>query len=103
MVAGASALGMLVSCAVFRQNRLGLCVILVFILAVLPLLIGLLGRYLTYITLMEVMHSVEASQREALYRTVMAHSRIPTIFGGILSALLLVIGLLGLRFRRTGA
>jgi hypothetical protein len=81
------------------QGRYKQFSILIVGLGLLPLLIGVFGNWVGYLEIMSALPLANPAEKQELYKEMMAIARIPSIFGGVSSAVLLPIGLLGLKFR----
>jgi hypothetical protein len=81
------------------QSRYKTFLIMVVAAGLVPLLFGAAGHWIGYRMAMDALNYVDPAQKQELYEAAMAAARIPTIFGGISSAVLLLVGIVGLKLR----
>ena len=81
------------------QSRNKIYLITVVAVGLVPLLIGVAGHWIGYRVAMDALLYVDPSNKQELYEASMAAARIPTSFGGISSAVLLLMGIVGLKLR----
>ena len=82
-----------------KQSRPKPFLITVIGIALLPLLIGAFGNWVGYLEIMSVLPMADPAEKQELYNESIAIARIPSIFGGISSTVLLLISFLGLKLR----
>ena len=70
--------------------------------ALLPLLMGAIGFWLGYEQMMSALPLADPAEKDDLYTAAMSVVRIPGIFGGVSTAVLFVIGFLGLKKNNPG-
>jgi hypothetical protein len=84
---------------VYTPGRYKIFLTTLIVTGLLPLLFGVAGHWIGYQQVMAALPSADPSEKQALYEASMAIIRIPSIFGGVSSAALLLAGYLGLKLR----
>jgi hypothetical protein len=83
----------------YTADRAKKYLIVTICVAAFPMLIGATGHLINHLTLMNDLASVNQPINQDIYDAAMSDVMIPSIFGGISSIALLLLGLLGLKFR----
>jgi glucan phosphoethanolaminetransferase (alkaline phosphatase superfamily) len=83
----------------YTKGRHKKSLIAIILVAALPMLIGASGHMFGYLAMMDALSSVDPANKQELYDVGMSVAMIPSKFGGVSSIVLLLLGLLGLRFR----
>lgn len=82
------------------QSNNKVCLAIMLFFASIPLWVGVLGRHEGIVVAREAIAMADPAVRGELYELSMAYAMIPLIFGGGLSSILLLSGLLGLQFSK---
>ena len=72
-----------------------------FFFALIPTAVGALGSYVSYVQLMTAVPMVDPEIKQEIYDSAMPVVRRPVIFGGLCSALLLVMWFISLKICKT--
>ncbi len=83
---------------VCNDSNKRVCLKVIIFVSLLPIIIGGLGYYHGYTTLMSVVPMVDPPFKKEIFEEGMSYAKIPAVFGGIVTFVLLILGLVGLRF-----